>query len=144
RTGNKTRRRRVFRFTAAALLTLALALAAPAAGDDATPVSRLKVAKDFRVELLYSVPRDKEGSWVNLCVDPKGRLIVSDQYGGLYRVTVPPPGRAEPPRVEKVPVDLGEAQGLLWAFDSLYVMVNSKKYPSGLYRVRDTDGDDRL
>ncbi len=24
-------------------------------------------------------PKDKQGSWVNMCVDPKGRLIVSDQ-----------------------------------------------------------------
>ena len=40
---------------------------------------------------------------------------------------------------------LGEAQGLLWAFDSLYVVVNrGKKYESGLYRVRDTNGDDQL
>src|SRR5207247_2159785 len=31
-----------------------------------------------------------------------------------------------------------------WAFDSLYVMVNSRKYDSGLYRVRDTDGDGEL
>ena len=42
-------------------------------------------------------------------------------------------------------VDIGEAQGLLWAFDSLYVSVNrGQKYASGLYRVRDTDGDDQL
>ena len=42
-------------------------------------------------------------------------------------------------------VPIGEAQGLLWAFDSLYVMVNTGgKYKSGLYRVRDTDGDDKL
>jgi glucose/arabinose dehydrogenase len=41
----------------------------------ATPVASLKVAKGFKVELLYSVPKSQEGSWVNLCVDPKGRLI---------------------------------------------------------------------
>ena len=35
---------------------------------------------------------------------------------------------------------------MTWAFDSLYVVVNAGtgKYPSGLYRVRDTDGDDNL
>ena len=46
--------------------------------------------KGFRVELIYSVPRQTQGSWVNMTVDPKGRLIVSDQYGKLYRVTLPP------------------------------------------------------
>ena len=34
---------------------------------------------------------------------------------------------------------------MLWAFDSLYVVVNaSGKYQSGLYRVTDTNGDDAL
>ncbi len=111
----------------------------------ATPPAALKVARDFKVELLYSVPRDREGSWVAMCVDPKGRLIVSDQYGSLFRVTPPPLG-GNPARtkVERIMADIGEAQGLLWAFDSLYVSVNGTKYASGLYRVRDTDGDDQL
>lgn len=111
----------------------------------ATPISALKVAKDFKVELLYSVPKDEQGSWVNMCVDPKGRLIVSDQYGSLYRVTPPAiGGKPEDIKIEKIPVDIGDAHGLLWAFDSLYVVVNSNRMPSGLYRVRDTNGDDVL
>jgi len=112
----------------------------------ATPVKNLKVAKGFKVELLYSVPKDEQGSWVNLTADPKGRLIVSDQYGGLYRVT-PPALNGDPAdiKIEKINVDLGEAQGLLWAFDSLYVSVNTGgKYESGIYRVTDADGDDNL
>ena len=59
----------------------------------ATTPDTMKVAKGFQVELLYSVPKPNEGSWVNLCHDPKGRLIVSDQYGALYRITPPPVGR---------------------------------------------------
>ena len=40
---------------------------------------------------------------------------------------------------------IGEAHGLLWAFDSLYVVVNrGRRYESGLYRVTDTNNDDRL
>ena len=111
----------------------------------ATPVDQLKVAKGFKVELLYTVPKDQQGSWVNMCVDPKGRLIVSDQYGGLYRLT--PSGILDAKQliVEPIDVPIGEAQGLLWAFDSLYVSVNKgKQYAGGLYRVRDTDGDDNL
>jgi hypothetical protein len=107
----------------------------PAAPSEpaATPVERIKALQDFRVELLYSVPRETQGSWVSMCVDPKGRLIVSDQYGGLFSVTPPPPGgKTSETKVEKVPAKIGEAQGLLWAFDSLYVMVNRKKYESGL------------
>lgn len=110
----------------------------------ATPVENLKIRKDFKVDLLYSVPREQEGSWVNLCVDPKGRLIVSDQYGGLFRVTLPTADAAI--KVEPIPVAIGEAQGLLWAFDSLYVVVNSAggKYQAGVYRVKDTNNDDVL
>ncbi|MEX2168720.1 MAG: family 16 glycoside hydrolase [Pirellulales bacterium] len=111
----------------------------------ATPVERINVPDGFRVELLYSIPKDRQGSWVNLCVDPKGRLIVSDQYGGLYRVAVPPKGDAAEPVVEKIPVQLGQAQGLLCAFGDLYVVVNGNRedYDNGLYQVRDIDGDDQ-
>ncbi len=122
-----------------------LAAAAPLKEPTATPIDMLKVAKGFDVELLYSVPKDEAGSWVNMCHDPKGRLIVSDQYGSLYRLTPAGILGAKELGIEKINVDIGEAQGLLWAFDSLYVSVNrGQKYASGLYRVRDTDGDDEL
>ncbi len=109
--------------------------------------SQLEVPDGFHAELLYSVPKSKQGSWVAMAEDPRGRLYVSDQYGGLYRVTPPPlGGAANATVVEPVNVDIGESQGLCWAFDSLYVVVNSggDKHHSGLYRVRDTDGDDQL
>ena len=64
----------------------------------ATPIDRIKAPKGFKVELLYTVPRDSQGSWVNLTVDPKGRLITSDQYGKLYRVTPPGDRRSRPAR----------------------------------------------
>src|SRR4051794_17815508 len=62
-------------------------------GGKATPAERIRVAKDFKVELIYTVPRLSQGSWVNLCALPDGRLVASDQGGaGLYRVTPPPLG----------------------------------------------------
>ncbi len=110
----------------------------------ATPVAKIKVAPGFQVELLYSVPKTQFGSWVNLAVDPRGRLITSDQFGSLYRVTLPRKSEAGTPQIEQIPVELGQAQGLLCAFGNLYVVVNgdSLKYPNGLYRVRDKDHDD--
>ena len=112
----------------------------------ATPAEKLKTLKGFKTELIYAVPRESEGSWVSLTSDPKGRLIASDQYGKLFRITPPPVGESGEAKVEPLAVEIGEAQGLCWAFDSLYVVVNAGtgKYPSGLYRVRDTDGDDNL
>src|SRR5690349_20855198 len=92
--------------------------------DAATPADKIHVPDGFKVELLYSVPKEEEGSWVNICYDPNGRLIVSDQYGSLSRLTPPKIGATGKPKIEKIPVDIGMAHGLLWAFDSLYVMVN--------------------
>src|SRR6185369_14398073 len=64
--------------------------------------------------------------------------------GPLFRVTPGDSRRAT--KVEAVDLEIGSAQGLLWAFDSLYVVVNenNKKRNSGLYRLRDSNGDDKL
>src|SRR5690349_6302248 len=126
------------------LLGVASAMAQHKFSATGTPAANVKVAKDFKVDLLYNVPKEQQGSWVAMCVDPKGRLIVSDQYGKLYRVTLPSVNSTSEPKVEPIDVKIGAAQGLLCAFDSLYVMVNEDHpYPRGLYRVRDTDGDDK-
>lgn len=119
----------------------ARASAGSAAAARATPAERIKVAKDFKVELLYTVPRDKQGSWVSMCLAPHGRLIVSDQGGaGLFEVTPPPlDGPPAAIQVKRIPADISGAQGLLWAFDSLYVVTNGGGRggrPNGLYRVR--------
>jgi putative heme-binding domain-containing protein len=115
--------------------------------NKATPVERIKVPEGFKVELLYSVPGVEQGSWVNLCVDNKNRLLVSDQFGGLYRIAPPAPGQTvKPSDVETVPAEIRAVNGMVWAFDALYVGVNDyeQKIPSGLYRLTDSDGDDRL
>ena len=117
------------------------------AGNRATPVERIKVAKGFKAELLYSVPGETQGSWVNLCTDSKGRLLVSDQFGGLYRITPPAAGATlSAADIKPVPADIRAVNGMVWAFDALYVGVNDyeKKIPSGLYRITDSDGDDNL
>ncbi|MDZ4779663.1 MAG: c-type cytochrome [Planctomycetia bacterium] len=126
------------------LFVLAACLALPrfaAAQDEAS--GNVIVPKDFRLELLYTVPQDEEGSWVSMCVDPKGRLIVGDQYGKLYRVTPPAIGQQGEIKLEPIDLEVGGAHGLLYAFDSLYIMVNDTDQQHGLYRARDTDGDDK-
>jgi putative heme-binding domain-containing protein len=114
----------------------------PAIGENkATPISR------FKVELLYSVPGETQGSWVNLCADDKGRILASDQYGGLYRFTPPAPGQPlDPKNVEKLATDIRAVNGMLFAFGALYVGVNDyeNKIPSGLYRITSSKGGDAL
>ena len=132
----------LFRSWPFAVLCLAAVSAARLqAQPSATPVDRIRLLDGFQVELLYSVPAD-QGSWVSMTHDPKGRLIVSDQYGTLYRVTVS--GDAKSTHVERLKVPIGQAHGLLYAFDSLYVMVGEAGRGSGLYRARDTNGDDQF
>lgn len=101
------------------------------------------VPKGFKVELLYTVPKEEQGSWVALTTDEKGRLIACDQYGSLYRMNVPALGKTELLKPEKLKVDFGKAHGLLYAFNSLYVMVNENGKDNGLYRLQDTDKDDQ-
>ena len=114
----------------------------PAASQPA--VAPFTVPDGFQVERLFVVPKDELGSWVCIATDPKGRLIASDQGDkGLVRITPAPLDGSQPTVIEKIPVPLTSAQGLLWAFDSLYVVCNGGP-GSGLYRVTDSDKDDTL
>ena len=146
--------------------------AAMAALATPTDPAALIVAPGFKVELLYTVPKEAQGSWVALAIDPKGRLTAADQYGGLYRLTLPPLGTAAGLKVEKLAITLPTvppppgaaarptptraaatdgsaspsvgAHGLLYAFDSLYVMVDEVPAKQGVWRLRDTNGDDQF
>lgn len=123
-------------------------------------IAKLKLLPGFQAEHLYSPSEAGTGSWVAMTFDDKGRLITSDQYGSLYRLEVAPIGSDNlTPKIEKLKIETGEqvpdsliqmgyAQGLLYAFNSLYVMVNhrgSEEFgkSSGLYRLQDTDNNDQ-
>ena len=95
----------------------------------------IKTLPGFKVEKLYDVPNKKQGSWVGMTHDHKGRLITCDQYGGLYRITL----GTKPLAIEKLDVKVSGAHGVLYAFNSLYVFA----YDSGLYRLHDTNKDDQ-
>ncbi len=111
---------------------------------------RIAVPDSFQAQLVYAIPQDK-GSWVALASEKEGRMIASDQYGNLYRISPPPISQDQADlhpetKVERIEIDLGFAQGLLYAFDSLYVVAHASqpfKRPAGLYRVRDTNNDDQ-
>jgi putative heme-binding domain-containing protein len=106
-------------------------------GARATDPATIQAPPGFRVELLHSA-RPEEGSWIALAFDPKGRLTVAREKRGLLRLTL---ARASVAAVEVIDDTLLECRGLLYAYDALYANANNSK---GLYRLRDTDGDDRF
>lgn len=87
-----------------------------------TPADKIKTLDGFKIDLVYSVPKE-QGSWVSLTHDPQGRLIASDQYGRLYRID-PRAKDVDTVQVEPIDIPIGRAQGLLCAFDSLYVVAH--------------------
>lgn len=127
-------------------------------------IANLKLPEGFHADHLYGPSENGEGSWVSMTFDDKGRIIASDQYGALYRLKVPAIGDTVKTTIEKLDifsekkapgdttnptVSIGYAHGLLWAFNSLYVMINHRSNDkfekgSGLYRLQDTNGDDQL
>ncbi len=126
-----------------------LFLAIAAVANAATPVSDIKVPPGFKVELLREAGQ-REGSWISMALDAKGRIYISPQgsipesgmakgskWGGLWRSTVV---EGKVTAWERVPVPIGDSMGMLWAFDSLYVSGNGPE-GRGIYRCKDTDGD---
>ena len=103
----------------------------------------------YQVEKLFHVPKDKLGSWICIAFDNKGRLLASDQGGkGICRITPPAIRSGGETIVEHLDfsqcaVKPSGAQGMLYAFDSLYFSCNGGP-GSGLYRARDLDGDDQF
>ncbi len=108
-------------------------------GGVALAPGEIQVLPGFKAELLYTVPKGEQGSWVSLCTDDKGRLIAGDQEGSLYRITLK--GGSEPD-VQQLETKVKQAQGLLFANGALYFSRNGGQ--SGLYRLRDTNGDDQF
>jgi len=99
----------------------------------------------FEAQMLYEVPLESQGSWVSLGLDGDGNLIASDQRDrGTYRIKVS--GDIDNPEVdvEKLLMPISGAQGILWAFDHLYLNVQKPDDASGLYRLGDSRGDGLL
>ena len=123
-------------------LFTALSITPQAEPQTARPAPELNLLDGFSAELVYTVPKDEQGSWVSLTLGPKGRIYASDQGDkGIYRIVPATIGEPESTTsVERVGVNVSGAQGMCWAFDSLYVNVNGQ----GLWRLQDTDDDDQL
>lgn len=109
--------------------------------EQALDGAEVELPDGFSCELIYSVPKQSQGSWVSMCFDDAGRLHACDQYGRMYRLT-PTDGE---PVIELLDLPIGEAQGMSFINGELFVVVSGKgNYTTGLYKVRDTDADGEL
>lgn len=123
----------------------ALALAADTApGQRAERTDQLHLLPGFAAERVYAVPRETQGSWVSLARGPNGSLFACDQgEAGIYKITPARLGDADALTVaERVAVPVSGAQGLCYHRGVLYANVNGKG--SGVWAIRDTDGDGTL
>lgn len=98
---------------------------------DAT--ATIRTLPDFKVELLYEVPRKSQGTWVSLAIDKSGRMVASDEYQqGMYSIHVQENTEGKPiVQVTKLVLPATGAQGLAWFNNRLYANVNG----SGLFRM---------
>jgi hypothetical protein len=113
---------------------------------DSSFISRdMTIEPDFKLELLYRPPVATQGQWVPMTWDTKGRLIVASYNSDhLLRLTIPSVGSNAPVQTEVIMDNVGAAEGLLVAFDSLYMNVNrSNIRRHGIYRLTDTNNDDK-
>lgn len=97
-----------------------------------------ELADGLICERVYSA-QPGEGSWASMTFGDDGTLFVSPERGRILRFdsngTLPKP----------IGVDVGSAQGMEWANDSLYVNVAGQADSGGgLHRLQDSDGDGRL
>jgi len=111
-----------------------------------------QIPEGFELEDLYTPSKSGHGSWVSLTKAPDSIMYACDQFGGLYKFKIPAIGRViDSLDIDSVELNIGYAQGLLWAFNSLYVVVSRSydeedidKPTSGIYRLKDLDQDGKL
>jgi putative heme-binding domain-containing protein len=109
------------------------------AGDVADPATQLEALPGFKVELVFKADPAKNGSFISLGRDSKGRLLLGGQRGQpLTRLTIKD-GKVEKEEILKLPIS--EIMGQLEVGDNLYVDgSDGKKF--GLFRLHSSSKAD--
>ena len=83
--------------TCIALISHSLILCAKKSATDSLIIddsTGLSVPPGFEADLVYKVDKEKYGSWISMSFDPRGRLVVSDQYkAGTFLINLPTVGQ---------------------------------------------------
>lgn len=108
----------------------------------------------FVLEDLYQPSENEQGSWVAMAQGPQNIIYACDQYGKIYYFNAPEIDQTlKPEDVMPLELEIGEAHGLHWAHNSLYVAVNKRwnddvpdeqEKGSGIYRITDSNDDGTL
>ena len=102
--------------------------------DSSFPVAKNIQSKveGFVVERLL----EGKGEYLSITPDPQGRLIISPRFGKVLRVEV----QAEHAQVDTLDLEVTDCQGLLYAYDHLYMMGTGPDKTRGVHRLSDLDG----
>jgi putative heme-binding domain-containing protein len=130
--------------------TLVITKAVYGPADGSAPQQQLDATTDaaavletlpgFRIENVLRADRNKNGSWIAMTVDPKGRLLLGAQRGQpITRVTLEN-GKLVKEEILRIPVT--ETMGMLYVGNVLYLNGAGKDGKFGLYRCTDPKGDD--
>lgn len=108
----------------------------------------LTVKDGFLVEKLFDTDKQAHGSWVAISKGPDNTLFVTAQYAQRNKKKEKALFTIKPPAIDDLegkteviahPVDINGAQGICYAFDTLYVMESGKG--NGFSKLIDADGD---
>ena len=103
--------------------------------EEPTDPKSMRRIEGFEVELLRAAKKD-EDSWISMCFDDHGRIILGLDRVGVGRVTLK---TGNEPQFEKIENSLKHCRGVLYAYNSIYVdSTDSRK----LVRLEDKDQDD--
>jgi putative heme-binding domain-containing protein len=99
----------------------------------------LETLPGFKVEHVLKADASKNGSWICMAKDPKGRLLLGGQSGQpITRVTIQD-GKCVKQEILTIPVS--ETMGMLFIDNVLYISGNGSR-GFALYRCKDTKGND--
>ncbi len=104
------------------------------------------VLPGFQVERLFTVPKEELGSWVCHHARRQGpdHRQRSGTDKGLCRITPPPIGSQEPTKVERLDVKISSRPRDAVGVRQPVRHRSTAARGSGLYRLRDTNGDDQF
>jgi hypothetical protein len=104
-----------------------------------TPSEVLETLPGFQIEHVLEADGAKNGSWICMANDPKGRLLLGGQGDQpITRVTLQN-GKSVKEEILQIPVT--ETMGMLFVENVLYLNGSGSK-GFGLYRCKDTKGND--